>query len=298
MFLKFTYLVLACWRAAVANGVYVPASPTNSTSTDSSGLNLTETSQITMQWWSHGSYASHIATGSRREGSTGISKGILLHLHPDNFTSTTEGSAYTPVAERMFQVLTASTLLANTPWIAFISCDADPGPLTDTDVFTLAQSKGAVSAVLYSSYSETCLLAPDFQASHYTSSSGIDIFVTSAQADGAIIDYQFGQLDAAPEQSLTEYDSALLNTSYTDVTDSIEKEYPVSGGYLLTTLEAWNATEDAFTDNGGTTEGGGSNSTETGNGNQGSWARRASKERYFTMSILPCITAFTLQSFW
>ncbi|KAJ3523484.1 hypothetical protein NMY22_g11419 [Coprinellus aureogranulatus] len=279
MFLKFTYLVLACWRAAVANGVYVPASPTNST--DSSGLNLTETSQITMQWWSHGygSYASHIATGSRRQGSTGISKGVLLHLQPDNLTSTTEGT--------------------NTPWIAFVSCDASPGPSTDTDIFTLAQSKGAVSAVLYSSYSETCLLAPDFQASHYASSSGIDIFVTASRTDGAIIDYQFGQLDAAPGQSLTEYDATVINASYADVTDSIEKEYPVSGGYLLTTLEAWNATEDAFTDNGGTTEGGGSNSTETGNGNQGSGAQggRLNAERYITMSILPCIATLIIRSF-
>ena len=179
---------------------------------------------------------------------------------------------------------------ANTPWIAFISCDANSnsGTSTESDIFTLAQSKGAVSAVgnslpssflnnslilpqvLYSLDSETCLLDPAFEASHFASSNGIDIFLSSSPSGAMVIGYQFGQLGSP---GLLEYDSALLNSSFDDVTKSIQEGYPVSAGYLLTTLEAWNATEDAFPDPGAQGGGGNSNSTDTGgSGNQGSGA--------------------------
>ncbi|TEB37235.1 hypothetical protein FA13DRAFT_1786421 [Coprinellus micaceus] len=246
----FLLFLLAYWLDFVAGNAYIPASPSNDTSAGQ--LNSTETSQITMQWFSHGSYANHIMTGSRRQGSTGISKGVFVHLFADKFTPTTEGT--------------------NTPWIAFIPCDANSnsGPSTEPDIFTLAQSKGAVSAVLYSLDSETCLLDPAFEVSHFTSPDGIDIFLSSSSSAAHLIQYQFGQLDSP---RLLEYDSALLNSSFDDVTKSIQEGYPISAGYLLTTLEAWNATEDAFPDPGAQGGGGNSNSTDTGgNGNQGSGA--------------------------
>jgi hypothetical protein len=127
-----------------------------------------------------------------------------------------------------------------------------------------------LSQVLYSLDSETCLVDPAFEVSHFTSPDGIDIFLSSSSSAAHLIQYQFGQLDSP---RLLEYDSALLNSSFDDVTKSIQEGYPISAGYLLTTLEAWNATEDAFPDPGAQGGGGNSNSTDTGgNGNQGSGA--------------------------
>lgn len=126
------------------------------------------------------------------------------------------------------------------------------------------------SQLLYSLYSETCLLDPAFETSHFASSNGIDIFLTSSSPAANVIEYQFGQLDSP---RLLDYDSALLNSSFDDITKSIQEGYPISAGYLLTTLEAWNATEDAFPDPGAQGGGGNGSSTETGgNGNQGSGA--------------------------
>lgn len=266
MFVTILSLWFSYWHARLASSVYVPATPTDST--EATSLNLTETSQITMQWWSHGSYANHITTGSRRQGGTGISKGVLVHLSSDNFTSATEGTS--------------------TPWIAFISCDGGSGNTDDTDIFSLAQSKGAVAAVLYSLESETCILAPEFLTS-YSTSSGIDIFVTPTSTAASLIEYQFGQL--AVPRPLTEYDSGLLNELHADIVKSIQDEYPVSGGYLLTTLEAWNATEDAFTDNGGS-QGGGNNATGDANGQQGSSATgQASHLVPWALFVLPLVLA-------
>jgi len=125
-------LVLAfslIWFLGLFVNAYVPASPTNSTQDAiAGGLNVTDISNLHLQWYSNGSYSEHVSYQLAGYGSTGISKGILVHFSEDNVSN-----------------LTAPT---SSPWIALVSCDHNASAASmDEDIFTLARDKGAVSAV-------------------------------------------------------------------------------------------------------------------------------------------------------
>ncbi|EJD08250.1 uncharacterized protein FOMMEDRAFT_74232, partial [Fomitiporia mediterranea MF3/22] len=69
---------------------------------------------------------------------------------------------------------------ATTPWIAFVSCDTNGSSFSlNEDVFTLARDKGAVAALLYSKWSEACIMNPDY-ANPATYDHKIDIFSTKS----------------------------------------------------------------------------------------------------------------------
>lgn len=54
-------------------------------------------------------------------------------------------------------------MLAYKIWIALVSCDSNTTSSPNyTDRFTYAQSAGAVAALLYSSYSQACLIKPAY----------------------------------------------------------------------------------------------------------------------------------------
>ncbi|KAF8313126.1 hypothetical protein DL93DRAFT_2036581, partial [Clavulina sp. PMI_390] len=49
------------------------------------------------------------------------------------------------------------------PFIALISCDRNVTNTTlDNDIFTMANSSGAVAALLYTTTSQACLINPDY----------------------------------------------------------------------------------------------------------------------------------------
>ncbi|PPQ67283.1 hypothetical protein CVT25_005867 [Psilocybe cyanescens] len=212
--LSFLQLVLA----------YIPASPTNSThDAIAGGLNITDISSLRIQWYSNGSYLEHVSYQLAGNGSNGISKGALVHF-----------------SEEMADNFTAPTL---TPWIALVSCDRNATNASmEEDIFTLARDKGAVSALLFSLYSTACVINREY-SNPATFDQVFDIFSTQSSTSSHLIEYQFGQL--SPNKSLRSYNSAMLNNSANDILRSINESVPVSPGYLLTVLQAYNAVDNA-----------------------------------------------------
>uniref|UniRef100_A0A8H7Y7Z3 RING-type domain-containing protein n=1 Tax=Psilocybe cubensis TaxID=181762 RepID=A0A8H7Y7Z3_PSICU len=208
------------WQPVLA---YIPASPTNSThDAIAGGLNITDISSLRIQWYSNGSYFEHVSYQLAGNDSKGISKGALVHF-----------------SEEMADTFTAPTL---TPWIALVSCDKNATNASmEVDIFTLARDKGAVSALLFSLYSTACVINREY-SDPATFDQVFDIFSTQSSTSSHLIEYQFGQLSA--NKSLRNYNSAMLNNSANDIQRSINEGVPVSPGYLLTVLQAYNAIDN------------------------------------------------------
>lgn len=211
--------------ALAAVYAYIPASPTNSSQDAiAGGLNVTDISNLDMQWYSNGSYSEHVSYQLVGNGSQGISKGALVHFSED--------------------YVNASTPPSLTPWIAMVSCDHNATTASmEEDVFTLARDKGAVAALLYSLYSLACVINPEY-ADPATFDQVFDIFSTQSLTSAHLIEYQFGQL-GPQNTSLYEYNSQQLNNSATVIQKSIAVGYPVSAGFLYAVLQAYNATGSA-----------------------------------------------------
>ncbi|PPQ63983.1 hypothetical protein CVT24_009412 [Panaeolus cyanescens] len=227
---------------------YIPALPTNSTRyAIASGLNVTDISKLTLQWYSNGSYQEHVSYQLVGSGSTGFSKGVLVHFSEENVISTTP-----PGLSVFYIYLLKLTVyrptLASTPWIALVSCDKNATDASvNEDIFTLARDKGAVSALLYSLYSAACVINEEY-SNPATFDQVFDIFSTQSLTSARLIEYQFGQL-GPQDNSICNYDSRQLNNSATDIITSIQLGYPISGGYLLAAMRAYNATDlDTGTD--------------------------------------------------
>ncbi|KAG1816088.1 uncharacterized protein BJ212DRAFT_1356341 [Suillus subaureus] len=233
---------------------YIPAQPSN----DTSQINGMNASRLILQWYPNGSdweYVSYQLVGA---GSNGTTKGALVHF--------TESLA-----------MNEST---TTPWIALISCDANSTNFSENvDIFTMASSAGAQSALLYSLYSNTCLINQEY-ADPANFDQVFDIFSTQSQSVSRNIQYEFGQ-DGPKNLSLYgNFDATTLNASATTISQSIMSGYPTVPGYLLATLQAWNAT--------------GTNSTGTSSNNNGSTSSTTNeggkKETGLAMIILYAIT--------
>ncbi|KAH8827994.1 hypothetical protein DL96DRAFT_1601187 [Flagelloscypha sp. PMI_526] len=218
---------------------YVPAAATNSTDyAQQNGMNTTDnTSRLNIQWY-NGTFTQAVSSQLSRTGTTGVSRGALVHFVEEKVNvkpNDTEGVRDT-----------------FTPWIALISCDTstwnDTHSDDELDVFTLARDMGATAAVLYSNYSTTCVLNPEYTDPDGEFDRILDIFSVQSVSATRIIEYQ-------------------LNAHGSEVNDSISAGYPVAPGYLIGTLIAWNATEiDPLTgqppaQNGQSSNGGGGNNT-------------------------------------
>ncbi|KAF8161111.1 hypothetical protein B0H34DRAFT_366816 [Crassisporium funariophilum] len=238
--MQFANIALVVAIVATVNA-YVPALPTNSTrDAIAGGLNITDISKLNLQWYSNGSYSEHVSYQLVGNGSLGLSKGVLVHFSEEKASN-----------------LTAPT---TTPWIALVSCDQNATDASqEEDVFTLARDKGAVSALLYSLYSAACVINPEY-SDPSTFDQVFDIFSTQSLTSAHLIEYQFGQLGSS-NKSLYAYDSQQLNNSASDIWRSMNVSYPVSQGYLLASLQAYNAT-DVGGDN-SSTPGGNTGSTNT-----------------------------------
>ncbi|KAF9475532.1 hypothetical protein BDN70DRAFT_813981 [Pholiota conissans] len=217
-----TTIPLLCLAAPALS--YIPASPTNSTQDAiAGGLNVTDISQLYMQWYSNGSYAMHVSYQLAGYNSTGVSKGVLVHFSEER------ASNFTPPT--------------STPWIALVSCDKNATNASiDEDIFTLARDMGAVSALLYSLSSVACVINPSY-SDPTTFDHVFDIFSSQSSTSSHVIEYQFSQL-TPQNQSLFAYDSGKLNQSFSDIERSIDTGIPVSAGYLLAVLRAYNATDN------------------------------------------------------
>ncbi|KAJ3539195.1 hypothetical protein NMY22_g4840 [Coprinellus aureogranulatus] len=260
MVLRKSALVLLLSLVTQNVQAYIPAVPTNSTETAiEGGLNLTETSKLNMQWFQRGQNVSYRLRGN---DSNGISKGALVHFSEERVTNSTPGT--------------------NTPWIAMVLCDRNASDASmDIDIFTMARDKGAVGALLYTVDSLACVINPEY-ADHSLFDQVFDIFSTQSKTSASLIEYQFGQLlnDSTPTGSpgrnanktvdvILDYDSKKLNDSYDAVMDSIAQGYALSPGFLLATMQAFNATVEDTTPS---TNGGDSHATANENQNSSNTA--------------------------
>ncbi|KAG1766976.1 hypothetical protein EDD22DRAFT_799625, partial [Suillus occidentalis] len=231
---------------------YIPAQPSN----DTSQMNGMNTSRLILQWYSNGSdweYVSYQLVGADSNGTT--KQGALVHF--------TESLAVNETT--------------TTPWIALVSCDANSTDFSENvDIFTMASSAGAQSALLYSLYSTTCVINPEY-ADPMNFDQVFDIFSTQSKSVSRNIQYEFGQGGTTNLSLYGNFDATTLNASATTISQSISLGYPSAPGYLLATLQAWNAT--------------GTTGTDGNNGSTGSTTNQDSKtDTGLAMIVLYAIT--------
>ncbi|TRM69963.1 hypothetical protein BD626DRAFT_475878 [Schizophyllum amplum] len=238
-------LVAGIWAIALLVGLvygYVPASATDDMSEAiAGGLNVTDQSKLHVQWYENGSYWETVSYQLIGSGSSGISKGALVHFSESEANN--------------------DTAPTTTPWIAMVSCDQNATNMSmEIDIFTLARDKGAVAALLYSLNSSACIINPEY-ADPDTFDQVFDIFSTQSKTSAHLIEYQFGQ-SGANETLYGWYNSQRLNDSFDIINSSIGSNTPMAPGYLFATLQAYNATDNT------TTSGTNSNNDKSDSGNK------------------------------
>ncbi|KAI0067161.1 hypothetical protein BV25DRAFT_1819445 [Artomyces pyxidatus] len=229
----FAWLAIASTLCAVHG--YIPAIATNDTNAAiASGLNITDTSRLYLQWYYLGYYSQPVSYQLVKSNSTGVSKGALVH-----FTEDVAGN---------------ESDITTTPWIALVSCDANSTHASqEFDIFTLASDRGAVGALLYSEWSQACIINAE-----YTDPTNfnqlMDIFSTQSLSSARVIESQFGVVNASVYGT---YNATQLNASQADINSTLQAGYPTSAGYLWATLDAYNATDSANITGIPTSQGGG-----------------------------------------
>ncbi|KAH9171176.1 hypothetical protein EDB89DRAFT_2071081 [Lactarius sanguifluus] len=254
---------------------YIPMVPTNDTNEAiADGLNVTDISRVYLQWYnvvgrlrcqdiSPVSYWTRVLTPyfsvpvspaktSRRyqyqlvgNGSNGISKGALVRFSEEDARDVANDTT-------------------TTPWIALVSCDTNATHASDFyDIFTLANDRGAIGALLYSEWSRACIINPEY--TDPTSFNPLmDIFSTQSLASARVI---LGQLEVINTNVYGEYNPATLNASQAAINDTLVAGYPTAPGYLWATLAAYNATAPLGINNSAgnpqTQSGGGTGSSKT-----------------------------------
>ncbi|KAG1777716.1 hypothetical protein EV702DRAFT_1222499 [Suillus placidus] len=222
---------------------YIPAQPSN----DTSKINGMNASRLILQWYSNGSdweYVSYQLVGADSNGTT--KQGALVH----------------------FTESLARNETTTTPWIALVSCDANSTNFSEeVDIFTMASNAGAQSALLYSLYSITCVINPEY-ADPANFDQVFDIFSTQSKSVSRNIQYEFGQGGPTNLTLYGNFDATTLNASGTTINQSIMSGYPTAPGYLLATLQAWNATGINSTGTSGNNNGPTSSTTDQGSNKQ------------------------------
>ncbi|KAJ2919961.1 hypothetical protein MD484_g459, partial [Candolleomyces efflorescens] len=227
----FPALLVAVLTCHVLSSVaWTPASPSNSTTAaEAAGLNLTDTSILTLEWYSQGM---PVSLASRANDGTGRAKGAFVHFSEEDVTTATPA--------------------VNVPWIAFIDCDRNAtGASLETDIITLAKSKGAAAALLYSQTSTTCILDPVYRSWDPV----LDVYTTQRATSSRLIDSQFGQITISAEP-LVDYDPERFEYHSGNITATIQGTSPTAPGYIVATLEASNGRETSGGTVGGDSGGG------------------------------------------
>lgn len=155
---------------AATSSAYVPASPTNETSSLVAADDF-----IQINWLPMGTSAYKDALSRQLANTAQVPvagyRGALVHFVEANATSGT-----------------------GAPWIALINCDDSTGTppgsgaTLQVDSVTLAMRAGAETAILYSLEAETCVLDRSFVAGN---NGTLDLYVTASQASARSIIQQF-----------------------------------------------------------------------------------------------------------
>ncbi|KAH9032435.1 hypothetical protein EDB85DRAFT_2145555 [Lactarius pseudohatsudake] len=230
---------------------YIPMVPTNDTNAAiADGLNVTDVSRVYLEWYNvvgyPGEYSQTVSYQLVGNGSIGISKGALVRFSEEDAKGVANDTT-------------------TTPWIALVSCDANATHASDIDdIFTLANERGAVGALLYSEWSQACIINAEYtDPTSFTPL--MDIFSTQSLASARLI---LGQLEVINTSVYGEYNPATLNASQAAINDTLAAGYPTAPGYLWATLAAYNATAPSGFNNSpnnsqSTQSGGGTGSSKT-----------------------------------
>ncbi|WWD02535.1 hypothetical protein V865_000575 [Kwoniella europaea PYCC6329] len=201
---------------SLPTSAYIPAIAVN----DTSGLNFTDSSTIAISW------TDPVGTYSGR---------VSFQLQADVRTGGTTSGALVHFAESSM----GENLTTSTPWIAYISCDVNETTASDEwDIFTLARDRGAVSALLYTAHSQSCLLNSEYITDF---EKPLDVFATKTVQVARLIDNQFVHTNTSFEN----YNGTLLNISGADVNSSLAGNAPSYKSFLMGTLTARNSTGQA-----------------------------------------------------
>lgn len=241
---------------------YIPASPVNGTVAppDASGSNGSDASFLNLQWFG-GGYQEKVSYQLVGADSNGISKGALVHFSENNLTNDT----------------------TTTPWIALVSCDANATDASQIDdIFTLANDRGAVAALLYSLYSDRCEINPEY-ADPANFDQLMDIFSTPSLTSSQFIEYQYGAINVT---KYGHYDAQLLNQSAAQINATIANGTINSKGFMFATLVAFNATG---TDTDGLGSGG--NDVSSSSSDNGGGSRNTSLAMIILYAITGCVSA-------
>lgn len=204
---------------------YIPAVPTNDTSLAiQGGLNVTDISRVVLQWYSvaglPGEDSQFVSYQLVGQHTNGISKGALVRFSEEDASNSTND-------------------ITTTPWIALVACDANATHASQVDdIFTLANGRGAVGALLYSQWSSACIINRGY------TDPGIftplmDIFSTQSLASARVILSQFAAINISV---YGEFNVSTLNASQPAINDTLAAGYPTAPGYMWATLAAYNAT--------------------------------------------------------
>ncbi|KAL5528495.1 hypothetical protein ACEPAF_7631 [Sanghuangporus sanghuang] len=223
-------LVLAFGWLVLRTLAYIPALPTNDSAEVQAGVNESDTSMLKLQWFPNASFAQTVSYQLVGSESSGINKGALVHFSEQDTTNET----------------------TTTPWIAFVSCDSNGTDFSmEDDVFTLARDRGAVAALLYSQWSEACIINAEYQ-DPATFDQVFDIFSTKSLVTARTVENAFTNVN---QTLYGNYNAETLNATFDNVTNGISSGQ-ASSGYLLATLTAANASvsdDNDSSDSGSTT---------------------------------------------
>ncbi|KAF8494742.1 hypothetical protein F5888DRAFT_1616799 [Russula emetica] len=194
---------------------YIPAVPTNDTSLAiQDGLNVTDVSRVILQWYKDSQFVSYQLVGQHTNG---ISKGALVRFSEEDATNST----------------------TTTPWIALVACDANATHASqDVDVFTLANDRGAIGALLYSEWSSACIINGGYKDPDIFTPL-MDIFSTQSLVSARVILSQFAAINISV---YGEFNVTTLNASQPAINQTLVAGYPTAPGYMWATLAAYNAT--------------------------------------------------------
>ncbi|TFY58389.1 hypothetical protein EVG20_g8168 [Dentipellis fragilis] len=244
--------VLLLFALVLHAQAYIPALSTNDTgSAIAGGPNLTDHSNLFLQWFDDGFYSQTVSYQLVKTGSNGISK-----VRADWRSSCTFSESV---------VKNDSSDFTSTPWIALVSCDFNATNASqEDDIFTLARDRGAVGALLYSEWSQACIINPEY-ADPANFEQVMDIYSTQSLSSARLIESQFVAINITMYGT---YDPGRLNASQADINNTLQAGYVTAPEYLWATLDAYNSTGDphisrAQSNNGTGGGGGGGGSSKT-----------------------------------
>ncbi|KLO14282.1 hypothetical protein SCHPADRAFT_939693 [Schizopora paradoxa] len=249
---------------AVAVMAYIPAMPTNQTDAINGAINQSDTSMLQLQWFPNASFGETVSYQLVGEDSTGISRGALVHFSEANLTLGFDKTPDTdPDTDPNDQPTPNIPDYTSTPWIAFVSCDANSTNSTnDIDIFTLAKNRGAVAALLYSEWSDACLINAHY-ADPAIFNQVFDIFSTKSLIAARTVENAFTNVN---QTLYSNFNATMLNMSASIINESMANNSVPTPSYLFATLTANNASIPGSGQNGdgssSSSSGGGSKNTD------------------------------------